>query len=233
MLIDEIASQIEALYERISFTPAFRELVQDWVVAQIDSFASESKAELDRLRKQQEKLEREQRKVLQAHYADAIPLHLLKEEQERIGKALKNITNQIGAYRTEYDEISSNLNDVFTLLDNCGLAYKLAGDFERRCFNQALFDKIYAHEDTDVVAEYAEPFATLLDPNIFVLKSEFEKHTSDIQDGRPQTAAHLSLTALLKKCKTKTSSIFHSAGLSMNLQLPKTGLEPARSPART
>ena len=35
-------------------------------------------------RRQVERLEREQQKLLQAHYADAIPLDLFKQEQQRI-----------------------------------------------------------------------------------------------------------------------------------------------------
>ena len=147
LLIDEVADQIAALYQQISFTPQFRKLLQDWVIQQIDAHAEESKAELDLLRRQQDKLEREQRKLLQAHYADAIPLHLMKEEQDRISKALKGISGQIEAYQTESATTTANLNDIFTLLDDCGLVYRLAGDFERRCFNQALFDKILVHEE--------------------------------------------------------------------------------------
>ena len=60
-----------------------------------------------------------------------------------------------------------------------------------------------------MTAEYAEPFATLLDPNIFTLKGEFEQqHTCNAQDGQPQKAVHLDFSALLKKCKTKTSTFF-------------------------
>jgi uncharacterized protein YukE len=137
-----VADKIEALYKRISFTSEFRELLQKWVTSQIDKMADESKAELEHLKKEKDKLEREQRKLLQAHYADSIPLHLLKEEQERISKSLRGIANQIEAYQSEYTEIAKNLNHVFELLDDCGRAYKLAGDFERRCFNQAIFSKI-------------------------------------------------------------------------------------------
>ena len=240
LLIEEVASQIEALYERISFTPAFRQLLQDWATAQIDKLVDESKAELDRLRKQQEKLERERRKLLQAYYDNAIAPDLLKEEQDRIGKALNNITNQVTAYQAEHDEVAGNLNDVFTLLDDCGTAYRLADDFERRCFNQALFERIRTYEGEDgrscvgidtgvsIETDFAEPFATLLDSDIFVLKSVFEKNMRKKKDGQPKSAAHLSFPALLKKCKTKTSSIFYGAGLSMDYQLRSTGLEPAR-----
>ena len=229
LLIDEVAGQIEALYARISFTPEFRKLLQDWVTEQIAKFADESKAELDLLRKQQEKLEREQRKVLQAHYADAIPLHLLKEEQERIGKALKSITSQINAYQAEHEEIAGNLNDVFTLLDNCGLAYRLAGDYERRCFNQALFEKIRAYEDSGVEADFAEPYGDLLNSDIFMLRGEFERYMQQTRNGQSKSAAHISLSALMKKCKTKTSPFFNGAGLSKDYLLQMTGLEPARS----
>ena len=240
LLIDEIASQIEALYDKISFTPEFRQLLQDWITSQIDKFADEAKAELDLLRKQQEKLERERRKLLQAYYDNAISSDLLKEEQDRIGKALKGITTQIDACQAEYEEVAGNLSDIFTLLDDCGRAYRLAGDFERRCFNQALFEKIRAYEGKDgiafvgvdtgvsIEADFAEPFATLQSSDIFVLKSVFEKNMREMKDGQPKAAAHLSFPALLKKCKTKTSSIFYGAGLSMDYQLRMTGLEPAQ-----
>ena len=99
----------------------------------------------------------------------------------------------------------------------------------------SIFEKILVHEDTGLDPEYAEPFATLLDPSLFMLKGEFERNQED-QDGRPQQAAHLSLSDYLATLKTKTSPKirrFFGAGLSVVTLLPGTGLEPARSPART
>ena len=80
LLIDEVADRIEALYQQIAFTAEFGKLLKDWIFGQIDKLATESKAELERLRLQKDKLEHEQRKLLQAHYADAdaIPLDLLR-----------------------------------------------------------------------------------------------------------------------------------------------------------
>jgi DNA invertase Pin-like site-specific DNA recombinase len=146
LLIDEIAEKIEELYERVSFTPEFRVLVQQWLNAQIDKFAQENQIEAGRLKQQRDKLEREQRKLLQAHYADAVPLNLLKEEQERIGRSLKSISDQIEVFQAEYAVATQNLNDVFELLDDCGRIYGLADDFTRRCLNQALFKKIRVHD---------------------------------------------------------------------------------------
>src|SRR3546814_12242418 len=46
----------------------------------------EAEKALQRLDAERDKLLREQSRLLQAHYADAIPLELLKSEQERIDR---------------------------------------------------------------------------------------------------------------------------------------------------
>jgi len=219
LLIDEVADKIEELYERITFTPEFRQLLQQWVTGQIDKLAEESRAEIERLKQQKDKLEREQLKLLQAHYADAIPLYLLKEEQDRIGRALKNINGQMEAYQAESAEVADNLNSVFELLDDCGRVYQLAEDFERRCFNQALFKKILVYDDLTLGVEYAEPFETLLDPRVFELKNEFHKNIQNMKEEQPEPAAPLSLLDFLSSSTpTNLKNInFFSAGWSMDL----------------
>ena len=136
------------------------------------------------------------------------------------------------AYQLEYDKVNSDMNDIFTLLEDCVKAYRLAKDSERRSFNQALFDRILVHEDKPIEAEYVEPLATLLDPSIFVLKNEFNNKVQKDKDGQPKTAAHFTFTDILTGSKTKTNlknNIFFSAGLSKSITLQLTGLEPARS----
>jgi hypothetical protein len=224
LLIDEVADKIDALYQRISFTPEFRALVQNWVTELIGKLEDEAQTELDRLKQQRDKLEREQRKLLQAHYADAIPLQLLKEEQERIGKSLKSITGTMDAYQAEHTEITKYFNYVFELLDDCGKAYRQANDFQRRCFNQALFEKIRVYEDLTIEVDYAEPFDKLLNPAVFELKREFEKIIRGKNDGQPNAAARRSLLGMI----ATWASFFYGAGSSMGFLVHSTGLEPAR-----
>ena len=162
LLIDEVAKRIEELYERISFTPEFRKLMEQGISEEISKLTEQRKMELDRLKAQKDKLEREQHKLLQAHYADAVPLHLMKQEQERISRSLKGITSQMAAYQSESTEISHNVHDICELLEDCGKAYRLAGDHERRCFNQALFKRILVYDDLNLEGDYAEPFDKLL-----------------------------------------------------------------------
>ena len=232
LLIDDVAEKIEELYERISFTSEFKDLVQQWLNTQVEKLAEEAKGELNRLKQQKDKLEREQHKLLQAHYADALPLHLLKEEQERIGKSLKNITSQIEAYQSEHTKISKNLGYAFELLDDCGRAYKLADDFARRCINQAIFKKIRVHDDLTLEADYAEPFDTILNPEIFVIKGEFEKNVQKVIGEQPESTARATSMDFLHTVKEQTNSKltnFFTAGLSKDFLVPEAGLEPARS----
>jgi DNA-directed RNA polymerase specialized sigma24 family protein len=226
MLIDEVAEQIEALYERISFSPEFRNLLQQWLTAQIDKLTETSQAEISRLRQQKEKLERGQRKLLQAHYADAIPLDLLKEEQERIGRSLKSIASQIEAYQAEYTELTQNLGYAFELIDDCGRVYRLADDYARRCLNQALFKKIRVHEDLTLDVDYDEPFDMILDPKVILVKSEFERNIQNANDGQPESIARHSLIDFIYTLNAQTSETirkFFSAGLSKDILLQLTG----------
>lgn len=228
LLIDEVAGKIEALYQQISFTTEFRNLLQGFITEQIDKLAEESQTELTRLKLQKDKLEREQHKLLQAHYADAIPLHMLKEEQERIGRSLKNIIHQMEAYQNEYAESSKNLNSVFELLDDCGRAYRLANDFQKRCFNQAIFEKILVFEDLTLEAGYVKPFDAILNPQFFTLKSRFEKNILGNGSGQPKSTAHCALLNINDTINTETSGNFFTAGLSMDFLVPAVGLEPTR-----
>lgn len=183
---------------------------------------------MDRLKQQKDKLEREQHKLLQAHYADSVPLTLLKEEQERIGKALKNISGQMSTFQSEYAEVAKNLDRIFELLEDCGRIYKLADDFTRRCFNQAIFKKIRVREDLSLDAEYAEPFDVILDSHVFLLKSKFEKSIYNKNDGQPESTAHQTLSDFIVTMDTKPTvkHEFFTVGLSMDCLVWITGLEP-------
>ncbi len=206
-------------------------MVGDWLHGQIEKLAGESKAEVERLKRQKDKLERERYKLLQAHYADAVPLSLLKEEQDRIGKSLAGITSQMVAYESEATVVTSKLDDALLLLDDCGKIYKMAGDYERRCFNQAIFTKILVHEDGSVDAEYAEPYSSILNPDVSTLKKVFEVKAKEKHHEQPVEAAHGAFWKSLAQTCEKTANFFR-AGLSKEGLVPEAGLEPAQDCSR-
>ena len=64
---------------------------------------SEGAAKLADLATRRAQLEDEQEKQLRAHYAGAVPLELLKREQDRITASLETIQNRIDAHHGEYE----------------------------------------------------------------------------------------------------------------------------------
>ena len=103
-------------------------------------------------------LEGEQHKLLQAHYAGAIPLDMLKKEQDRITASLETIEHRINAHHGHYADARANLDDSLKLLSNAADIYEHADDANRRLINQALFKAIYIDEDNDVRVGYRNPY---------------------------------------------------------------------------
>ena len=100
----------------------------------------------------------------EAHYAGAVPLDLLKEKQDRIATAIKNIDQQTLASTSHFDTIEANLRLALDLAEACGTAYTTAPDHIKKLFNQAFFVRILVNPDASVRPELAPPFNHLLGP---------------------------------------------------------------------
>ncbi|MGO1414743.1 MAG: hypothetical protein ACTHVH_09370, partial [Microbacterium gubbeenense] len=105
----------------------------------------------------------EQVKLLQAHYADAIPIDLLKTEQDRIRASLHAITNRLDTLATTYDNARIGLGAILGLLTDIGDVYAKAEPAERRMLNRALFDRITIDEEDQAALEPARTIATILE----------------------------------------------------------------------
>ena len=147
LLIEEIERQIENLYHRISFTPKFRQKLEGWLLAEIRKAAESFAAERRGLELEKDKLSRQQRKLLEAHYADAIPMDLFKEEQRKLADAISAIDRRVEVREGHFTALESKLGEYLELLENCGILYSSAPDNVKRTCNQAFFEKIYVHDN--------------------------------------------------------------------------------------
>lgn len=87
-------------------------------------------------------LKDERKKLLQAHYKNAVPLDLLKEEQTRITRKLEAAESRLKATEQAFVDIQDALEKALQLALDCQTAYLLAGTKLRRQFNQAFFEKL-------------------------------------------------------------------------------------------
>lgn len=130
-----------------------------------DTLAESTSDEKKLLAGQKAKLEAEQGKLLQAHYADAIPLDLLKTEQDRIRASLQAITSRLDTLETTYDKAKVGLDAILGLLTDIGDVYAKAEPSERRMFNRALFDRITIDDEDDATLQPTEAIQTILATN--------------------------------------------------------------------
>jgi len=106
------------------------------------------------------------KKLLDAHYADAIPIDLLKSEQARIAREATGAEARLAALEGNFTTAETNLTKTLALIHDCEGAYLSAPDKVRRQFNQAFFKRILIDDTYTVTGELAEPFDTLLSEEI-------------------------------------------------------------------
>ena len=109
-------------------------------------------------------LEQERRSLLKAHLAGAVPLELLKEEQDRIGKELADAGASLANTEVHWETLERNLEKALLLTSRISDAYRKAEPNVRRQLNQAVFKEIQVDlGGTVMYARVAEPFSSFND----------------------------------------------------------------------
>lgn len=189
MLISVVEELIEDHYATVQLAPELRDRVEAMLLADLQDTRRQAETVHRDLTAQQQRLTHEQSKLLQTHYAGAVPLDLLKTEQDRISGQLETIETRLEATQTHFDTIETNLKTALDFASNCHRAYLRASDSVRRLFNQALFEQIFIEED-NVRVTLAEPFKTLLGPEVLGLASSAESRPDDSRhEGIPPPAS--------------------------------------------
>lgn len=185
VLIGEAERQVEQIYDRYTFPPAVRRYLEEFLQERIKKEQEKYQVELDGLRREKNKLERQRKKLLEAHYSDAIPLDLLKSEQQKIAKQLAAIDNEIKAHECAFETIAERLSEALELMEDCGKTYRLVNDSVKKMLNQAIFSKLWVESDGHVTAEFRKPFDILTAPLRSILthcKQEKARSTEVLAD---------------------------------------------------
>ena len=229
VLIEDVEEQVASYYAKIQLEPEFRDLVEVMLVEGLGSARQDSEAELDSLRRQRETLEHQREKLMQAHYEGAVPVELLKLEQDRIAQGLLQIAGKLEASNAHFDEVEGNLRTALDLTIDCARAYRSAPDHIKKLFNRVFYKRILVHGDSSISAELAPPFDTLLGPS---LRTAVRQQTSETPEDAKKPA--LSSGLLPKTINSSRRALCQMAttlahGLSKTLLVEPRGIEPLTS----
>jgi site-specific DNA recombinase len=161
--VDAVETAVEAYYARLQLSPTRVESIKTTVGAELAIETTAAEEEARRQAKLIDKLSQEREKVLQAHYADAIPLDLMRQEMDRITRETAAAEAQLAACQTRYQDVQDVLARALELAGSCLAQYQEASNAVRRQFNQGFFKAIYIDDAGQVErVELTEPFASLL-----------------------------------------------------------------------
>lgn len=166
-LAEQIEDEIVRLYDRVALRPGQRAILETALQRQLAMLVAESTQRLTEAKTVRRRLERERDKLLQAHYADAIPLDVLKREQSRISRELRGVERQMTGLEGEMTERQALVGQALDIAQHMATAYRQAPEHIRRMLNQVLFDKVYITPDDETglltaMVRYQPPFDGVL-----------------------------------------------------------------------
>jgi hypothetical protein len=164
---ERIEDGIGRFYERFRVRPEHVEQIQAAVREELATSQAEAARGLQRATKRKGQTQDERKKLLQAHYAGAIPQDLLASEMQRLTRELAEAEVEIAAAQATNEGVEATLARALTAAQHCERAYLTAPNQIRRQINQGFFVKLFIGEDGDVAqVELTEPFAALIEPAI-------------------------------------------------------------------
>ncbi len=175
VLIHEVEEQIANIYKGIQIAPEQRQQIENSLLEELEHIYAQQHTRVANLKRQRTRLQNQQTKLLQAHYADAIPLDLLKAEQAKISSQITEIDHQLKTLTADKHRVQQHLNQALDLLQNCHQLYTYpnAPDHLKKLLNLVFFDHITINPQDEpnqpphrkTTPTYQPPFDQLTKPH--------------------------------------------------------------------
>lgn len=162
----EVEEAVTRAYGDIELGQALSEEVREQLLGALKRSTAGLEQERSRQQKRVKQLDNERRRLVRAHLEGAIPVDLLKEEQDRIADELAQAQRQLNATDVDWDTVETNLTLALGLVSDCKQAYRRGGPQVRRRYNQAFWEAIFVDDDGVSYARLAQPFSQVLPEEI-------------------------------------------------------------------
>jgi site-specific DNA recombinase len=226
--IEQAEAAVAAYYATIQLSEPEVERLRVFLGEELSKLRTDAAKEQTSQRRRLGKLEGERKKLLDAYYADAIQLDLLKGEQDRLTGEIANAEGRLASIEGDFAEAETNLERVLIRIGDCASVYGEAPGTARRQFNLAFFTRLLLDDEGEVTAELAEPFGTLLGEELrraAVAQADTELREAVEEALRRRTVEGL----LIGGQKHQNPDSLRSRGLNEINLVRSSGLEPPRA----
>ncbi|MFA5608180.1 MAG: hypothetical protein WDA07_13510, partial [Leucobacter sp.] len=221
-------AKIQAVYDRISIDTDLRQNLEAMVRDALKTMNVDTDEERRRLETDKLRIERKQKKLLEAHYNDAIPVDLLRTEQKQLEVDLAAVLRSLETQIQDLNELDRLITLVLDIAENLGESYRAAPPHIRRMLNQLIFKRIKVFFDpgtfeSSAEGELADTFAFLGEQEIRLAAREFalQRKGPAVSDRPFADISHSS------------NALSYAYGLSKSIVVREGGLELIRSPSHT
>ncbi len=160
--VEAVQTAIEAAYADKELSDEEREKVRQAIQSQVDAMTLLSAEKVAEAETKLAELERQERKLLTAHYADQLSEPLFADEQKRIKRERVGAEKRIDSLSVDHEQAMQALDLALALTDDVQAAYLQAGPQERRLLNQGLSERFEIKDEGVAHDQQAEPFSQLL-----------------------------------------------------------------------
>jgi site-specific DNA recombinase len=171
---DRLERQVEQLYDRIQLPHPWLTELQTVLETEIAARQGQTAHELQQLDRELLELEGKRRKLLEAYYADAIDLGLLRQEQIRISQQTSTLEVRRRSLTANLDDWRAILETAGRFATHCGATYRHADPPTRKLFNTAVIDRIELRDGHIAHVEYRAPFDLLFGRSGFEYRTVVE-----------------------------------------------------------
>jgi site-specific DNA recombinase len=161
LLAGDAEAFVEDVYRRVQLPSSWVEQLTGEMEAEIAERRAESMERRTALTKRLAKITDERQKLIRAFYGNAIPIELLKSEQDRLTVEERAAKRELDVAEADLGGWEDILRTAIELAGNCHAAYLKSRPSVRRRFNQAVLEAVYVNDRQIARAEFSEVFAPL------------------------------------------------------------------------
>ena len=149
VLIDEVEARVAELYQQIRLSSDDRREIERYLRMEFEHIQANRQQDIQRLTTRQQQLEDHRHKLLEAHYEGAIPLDLLKNEQDQLTSSILAIQRELDGYTADAALVEQHLTQALDLLEDCQRLYLATPDRLKKLLNQVFFERILVNPAVD------------------------------------------------------------------------------------
>ena len=229
--VELVEVHIEKKWQSVQFDVEYAHQVRDLMADELVGYRETQERDKARAAKRRTQLNEQRLKLLNAHYMDAIPLELLKEEQERITRELGHTEEKLRTANVTIENIDSIMRRSLEFLANCYVTYVSATPQVRRQLNQAVFEAFMVTNAGVFIARPTQPFQTLLRTDALQAKGARAKKalanlvhdSTDWIEGRPKWIVEAEGRGARSG---RSTPVFSGLGLNKDYLAEEVGFEP-------